>query len=594
MAAQRRLGRGNLRPLVGAALVNLCLGSLFAWSLLVAPLKATFGGSEAALSGVFSLAVATFAIVVLTGGSLVDRTPPGRIVAVAAASALVGMLVAAGARSLLWVAVGYGVLFGIGNGLGYATAVAVPGRAFRERRGLAMGVVVGAYAAGPLVASPVISALLTVVGWRGTFVALGVGIGGLLVGAATLLGRGSFAPTDDDAHAAQHGRHLRLLGRPGGLIGAAFLLGTLPALMVVAHAAAMAGARGLDVGATTAAVALIGAGNLAGRTGGGWLSDRVGRVPGLVVAAALLALACVLLPAVAGVVPILLALLAVGIGYGAQASLVPSLTADVYGARHFAANFGKVFMGWGVAGLLGPQLGARLAGTDGGFGVPLRVGAASAALALLLYALIARSSQHGATDTSATSRAYRGCDALLTDNAARWRVWPLGPPPTTEEQIVSQDTFYDVLDSIDTCMLMTFTGDETPHARPMAIAQRDGSTVWFVTGRDTPKIDELSSGRTAVITAQDSKRWLAATGTASTSDDQQRIEHLWSEPMKAWFPEGTQDSDLVALRVDLDDGEYWDLAGGRMLRFGLGVANSVATGSEIDEDEQGDHGRVDL
>lgn len=159
---------------------------------------------------------------------------------------------------------------------------------------------------------------------------------------------------------------------------------------------------------------------------------------------------------------------------------------------------------------------------------------------------------------------------------------------------MSQDTFYDVLDSIDTCMLMTFTGDETPHARPMAIAQRDGSTVWFVTGRDTPKIDELSSGRTAVITAQDSKRWLAATGTASTSDDQQRIEHLWSEPMKAWFPEGTQDSDLVALRVDLDDGEYWDVSGGRMLRFGLGVANSVATGSEIDEDEQGDHGRVDL
>lgn len=159
---------------------------------------------------------------------------------------------------------------------------------------------------------------------------------------------------------------------------------------------------------------------------------------------------------------------------------------------------------------------------------------------------------------------------------------------------MSQDSFYDVLDSIDICMLMTFTANETPHARPMAIAGREGSTVWFVTGRDTPKMDEVTSERTAVITAQDSQRWLAATGKASTSDDRARIEQLWSAPMRAWFPEGTQDSDVVALRIDLEDGEYWDVSGGKMLRVGLGVAKSVATGTEIDDENQGDHGRVDL
>lgn len=159
---------------------------------------------------------------------------------------------------------------------------------------------------------------------------------------------------------------------------------------------------------------------------------------------------------------------------------------------------------------------------------------------------------------------------------------------------MSQDTFYDVLDSIDTCMLLTFTANETPHARPMAIAQREGSTVWFVTGRDSSKMDEVASERTAVITAQDSQRWLAATGKASTSDDQTKIQQLWSEPMKAWFPEGTQDSDLIALRIDLEDGEYWDVSGGKMLRFGLGVAKSMVTGTRIDEQEEGDHARVDL
>lgn len=159
---------------------------------------------------------------------------------------------------------------------------------------------------------------------------------------------------------------------------------------------------------------------------------------------------------------------------------------------------------------------------------------------------------------------------------------------------MTQADFYDVLDEFNDCMLLTFTGDGTPHARPMGIARRDGSTLWFISGRDSAKIDELTGNRAAVITAQDSRRWLAATGTASTSDDQTKIDQLWSPPMAAWFPDGPDDSDLVAISVDLSDGEYWDVSGGKLVRFGIGVAKSMATGTEIDSDEEGDHGRVGL
>lgn len=159
---------------------------------------------------------------------------------------------------------------------------------------------------------------------------------------------------------------------------------------------------------------------------------------------------------------------------------------------------------------------------------------------------------------------------------------------------MTQADFYDVLDEFNTCMMLTFTADGTPHARPMAIARRDGSTLWFVSGRDSAKIDELTGDHTTVITAQDSRRWLAATGTATTSHNQTKIEQLWSAPMKAWFPDGPQDSDLVAISVDLSDGEYWDVSGGKLVRFGYGVAKSMVTGTGIDTDEEGDHARVDL
>jgi OFA family oxalate/formate antiporter-like MFS transporter len=68
--------------------------------------------------------------------------------------------------------------------------------------------------------------------------------------------------------------------------------------------------------------------------------------------------------------------------------LVPTLTAHLFGTRRFAANYGQVFTGWGVAGVLGPQAGAWLGDASQGFTTPLHLGAASSALALVLYLFI--------------------------------------------------------------------------------------------------------------------------------------------------------------------------------------------------------------
>lgn len=189
--------------------------------------------------------------------------------------------------------------------------------------------VVGAYAAGPLVASPAISFLLARVGWRGALVALAVGIGALLLVGALLLGEeiedGDGADGDGDAaaHATadSDGRPI-LLRPPGAVLWLAFMLGTLPAMLVVAHAAGIASAGGLSAAAVSAAVAILAAGNLAGRAGGGWLSDRLGRLPGLRAATAGLALSLMAVSALTATAPMLVLMALVGIGYGTQSSLV--------------------------------------------------------------------------------------------------------------------------------------------------------------------------------------------------------------------------------------------------------------------------------
>ncbi|MBW3604635.1 MAG: pyridoxamine 5'-phosphate oxidase family protein [Actinobacteria bacterium] len=154
--------------------------------------------------------------------------------------------------------------------------------------------------------------------------------------------------------------------------------------------------------------------------------------------------------------------------------------------------------------------------------------------------------------------------------------------------------FYEIIDHFDNCMLLTFTANGTPHARPMAIADRDGSVLWFISDRDSATIDEVVADDSAVVTVQSPQRWAAATGTATVVYDRDRIDDLWSTPMKAWFPDGPADPKLVAVKADLHDGEYWDISGGRLVKFAAGFAKSVVTDTEIDADEEGDHGRESL
>lgn len=389
---------GRRRLLTGAALVNACLGSLFAWSIFVEPLKAEFRGSDEALPWVFSLALATFAAVVMAGGRLVDRLPPARIVVVAAFCTGGGMLAAAAAPSLVWLAVGYGVLFGVGNGLGYAAAVAVASKAFVAQRGTALGLVVGAYAAGPLVAGPLASSLLVQVGLRATFALFGIVLAGLLLlGAVLLAVPGAQArPADEGGSAASRAPVRPLLLQPRALLlWTVFLLGTLPALLVFAHAAAIVGEQGLGRTAAGAAVAVLGAGNLTGRVGSGWLSDHFGRLPSLRVALLGLMIACGLLAAVSVPAVIFTALLLVGVAYGSQAALVPAVTADLFGVPGFAGNYGQIFTAWGVAGLLGPAAGAWLHDLGNGFEAALWLASATVLGALAATAAIERRSHEG-------------------------------------------------------------------------------------------------------------------------------------------------------------------------------------------------------
>lgn len=155
-----------------------------------------------------------------------------------------------------------------------------------------------------------------------------------------------------------------------------------------------------------------------------------------------------------------------------------------------------------------------------------------------------------------------------------------------------KDKFYEVLDSFDNGMLTTFTADGTPHGRPMHVAERDGDTLWFLTGVDSAKVREAATAHPAVLTFQAPNKWLAATGEAVTSHDRAKVQQLWSEPMKAWFPGGPEDPGVAALKVELSSGEFWAMDAGDLASYAFGVVRSMVTGKPVDPDAAGEHADV--
>ena len=155
--------------LVGGILMTLALGTLYAWSIFVAPLEREFGWKRAQTSTVFTIAVVMFAVSFVLAGRLQDRFGPFWIAITGGALVSLGFFLCAYTTSLHYLFFCYGVLGGVGNGFGYATVVPVMAKWFPDKRGLAIGLALAGYGGGSAIFGPIADlAMFPHFGWRST------------------------------------------------------------------------------------------------------------------------------------------------------------------------------------------------------------------------------------------------------------------------------------------------------------------------------------------------------------------------------------------------------------------------------------------
>ncbi len=340
--------------LLAATLLNLPLGSVYSFSVLLRPLEQDLGIARSALSLVFGTATAGFTVGSVAAAFLYRLAPAPLLVLASAVIAAGGVALAATASGLPQLLLGYGVVFGTGGGVGYILCQQCVNMLVRTRRGLVNGYIVSLYPMGAMIATPAFHACNEAFGWRTTLGGLAATL--LICGtAAALLVRHSGARLVVAA-AGRAPERPAALGLTFFKLAATFFLAASAGLMVLSQAreiiATYGGATTLAVAATTGLTAAI----AAARIGGGWLVDRFA-VPHVMCTAHALALCGGLLvtffPAP---VTAVLGLGMIGVGYG----FVSGSTAAGVGLYWPPADYGRIagrtYIAWCLAAIGLPVL----------------------------------------------------------------------------------------------------------------------------------------------------------------------------------------------------------------------------------------------
>src|SRR6202043_827699 len=152
----------------------IALGAVYAWSVFRVSLTKQFGWSISEVTVTFTISIFVLGFAAFFGGLWLNRKGP-RIVALSGGALYgLGVYLASFSHSLSWLYLSYGVIGGIGLGLGYIVPVAVLVKWFPDRRGLITGIAVGGFGAGALITAPVATRLILTVGVLQTFAYLGI------------------------------------------------------------------------------------------------------------------------------------------------------------------------------------------------------------------------------------------------------------------------------------------------------------------------------------------------------------------------------------------------------------------------------------
>ena len=370
-----------------AVVMQICLGAVYGWSVFVNPLMASEHWTRTQVTFTFTLALAVLGMGTIVGGLWQDRVGPRRVATVAGLLYGAGYLVAAWAtsrHSLGGLYLGYGIISGLGMGMGYICPVALMTKWFPDRRGLMTGFAVMGYGAGAVIMSLIAPNEIIASGIPTTFLIFGIGYLLLVVAAAQAYANPpagwrpeGWAPRTAVARAAgtyEFGVSEALRTPQFWLLWFMLFLNVSAGIMIISQASPM-GQQMVKLTAVKAAgiVLALSICNAVGRVFWAWVSDYLGRARVYMLLYAIQAVVFFLLPRFDSVALFTASVALIGLCYGGGFGTMPAFTADFFGARNMGGIYGWILLAWGAAAIPSPLLMAHVRETTGNYTDAIRV-----------------------------------------------------------------------------------------------------------------------------------------------------------------------------------------------------------------------------
>ncbi len=377
-------------------ILQMTLGSVYAWSVFKAPLTRLFHWSTPDVTFAFTVCIFVLGIAAFLGGMWINSIGPRAVAMIGAFLYGLGVFLASFSDTGIgWLYLSYGLVGGIGLGFGYIVPVAVLVKWFPDRRGFITGLAVCGFGAGALVTAPLAVHLIQSVGVMQTFAWLGIGF--LVVGVTC----GFFMRNPPDDYAPQgwtpsprllHQRSTHEYSLRQALVtwqwwalwlllflntsaGISLISQESPIFTELTHSSALLAA---------AMVGIASIGNATGRFFWAGASDLITRRWTFVLMFLVQVGLFWLLPDFSS--PTVVAILAflILMCYGGGFGTMPAFAADYFGAKNVGAIYGLMLTAWGTAGVFGPMLMATLRQAHGNYSSGLHSIAILMAVSVLL------------------------------------------------------------------------------------------------------------------------------------------------------------------------------------------------------------------
>lgn len=385
--------------LAASCMATLCIGSIYAWSAFSSPmveyLSERTGREITSLAVIYSVANAIAPVTLIGGGYFNDKIGTKGVLIAGALVFGLGMITSGFATSVGMLMVTYGLGLGLGQGLVYGVAVTNTVKFFPDKSGFAGGLVTACYGASSIIVPPIASMLAQTYHVTTAFKVIGGAMLVVLFIAAFII---KPCPKDFSVEAGSQGTDGRadsmeqektrepdetrseesqekaagihsftpaqMLRQPAFYLMLLIMMcGAFSGMMVISQASQIAQEMmDMSVSAAALTVSMIAVFNMLGRLASGILSDKIGAIGTLFItfAASIIAGVSMFAFGAGSAAAFCVCLMIIGFGFGSVMGIYPGFTIRKFGPKHNGVNYGIMYIGFSLAGILGPTIMTKL------------------------------------------------------------------------------------------------------------------------------------------------------------------------------------------------------------------------------------------